>query len=468
MKVYDYAIIGAGISGLTLAYNLKKFNKDVILIEKNSCPGGLARSEMVDGFLIEHGPNGFLANSPATLNLVNELNLEKELISTKIAAKKRFIVKNGRLTPLFQNPIEFIKSDLISTRAKARLFLEPFIKIDFANEISIYDFFSKKLGIEITETMIDPMVKGIHAGEIKKLSFKYAFKKFYKFYIQYGSLFRALLKLQLALKKEGTQKFSPFTLLSFPGGMGVLTSAIAAELKDSLYLNSGAEAIEFDRANNLWKILSERENFVSKNIILATPAYETAKLICNLDNIFSNTLNNIEYPPVDVVILGLKNSNLQRTLSGFGCLYPSFENSRVLGILWNSSIFEKRASSEMQNISVIMKGDLNDKIEEEYIINQAIFNCEKLFNMKLDPLFARLISHKRAIPQLSLGYKNVFLSMLDFCSHHQNIFFTGNYISGVGINDCVSFNCELAKRLPEENKDEAVNGCYMELIQKIL
>ena len=114
------AIVGAGIAGLALAFDLRKKGVDLVVLEASDRAGGNIRSEQRDGYLIEWGPNGFLDSEPSTLELVSALGLEGRLAPAARVAAERFLVRDGRLRALPQSPPAFLTSDVLSLRGRPR------------------------------------------------------------------------------------------------------------------------------------------------------------------------------------------------------------------------------------------------------------------------------------------------------------------------------------------------------------
>jgi len=232
------AIIGAGISGLSAAYYIKKLcpGAFVAVLEKEDFAGGKMRTCRENGFLMEEGPNGFLDNKPHTLDLVAELGFSNRLFKSSDASRRRFIFLKNRLNRLPENPLRFLASRLMSVKGKARLLVEFFIKKGIPeHDESLHDFAVRRLGMEAAERLIDPMVSGIFAGDPKNMSLRAAFPRIYELERDYGGLFKgliAVMKEKKREKKRGTPAGPGGTLTSFTNGCRSSSSASTAKTTD--------------------------------------------------------------------------------------------------------------------------------------------------------------------------------------------------------------------------------------------
>ena len=162
----DAVIIGGGISGLAIAYRLKKAGLDILLVEKSARVGGALLTEEIDGFLVDCGPNSTLETSPEIGNFIAKIGLQDRRIYANASANQRFILKNGDLVALPMNPLQFLASRLFSIKAKLRLLAEPFISsAPDELEETIAEFVTRRLGKEFLDYAINPFVAGIYAGD---------------------------------------------------------------------------------------------------------------------------------------------------------------------------------------------------------------------------------------------------------------------------------------------------------------
>ena len=225
-------IVGAGIAGLSIAWALRRNNPEieVIVLERGSRTGGNIRTEHVDGYTCEAGPDGFLDNAPATLKLVREIGLASRLLPSNDAARRRFIVRHGRLREVPTSVGAFLKTPLLSVPGKLRIALEPFAKRRPAADESIHEFARRRIGEEAASVLVDPMVSGIFAGDADALSLQACFPRMWQLEEEHGGLVRALLATRRA-RQSGAPVGAPSgRLTSFEGGMADLTDSLTRAL----------------------------------------------------------------------------------------------------------------------------------------------------------------------------------------------------------------------------------------------
>lgn len=337
-------IVGGGISGLSLAYFLleKKPSLDITILESEKRAGGKIWTDKVDGFLCEGGVNGFLDNRPKTLELVSKLALTP--LRSSNTARKRFIFSDGKLQRLPESPSSFFTSNLLSLPGRLRIIWEMFAPKGGGGDETLADFARRRLGREAYEKLIDPMASGIYAGDPEKMSLKSCFPKVHNLEQTYGSLIRGMLKLQKEAKRTGKKVGAGpgGTLTSFFDGMGALIGTLSSYLGDRL--KTGAKAVAIDKKGDRYVVhISDGTSTETDAVVLATPAFETSEMVKEIDKKLSSTLSDIYYPSISVVCLGYRQDRIANSLDGFGFLIPSREGRKILGTLWDSSIFPNRA-----------------------------------------------------------------------------------------------------------------------------
>ena len=159
----DVVVIGGGVAGLTVAYEILERWPDCELrvLEANELPGGNIRTDQADGFTVEWGPNGFLDNVPETLDLVNRLGITDRLLPSNLDSKRRFIYRAGKLNEVKANPLAFLASEILSLPGRLRILLEPFTPRPSAGDQSVFEFARRHIGKEAASILVDAMVSGV-------------------------------------------------------------------------------------------------------------------------------------------------------------------------------------------------------------------------------------------------------------------------------------------------------------------
>jgi oxygen-dependent protoporphyrinogen oxidase len=450
-------IVGGGISGLAVAYLLleKKKDLDVTVLESDNRAGGKIWTDKADGFLCEKGANGFLDNKPRTLELCKSLGIEP--VRSNENSKKRFIYLNGKLNALPESAPSFIRSDLLSWGGKLRILFEYNAPRGPEDE-TVADFIIRRLGKEALERLIDPMCSGIYAGDPYKMSIKSCFARIKELEQEYGGLLKALFAIRkqkkLQQKASGDTKVSVApggTLTSFYNGAQTITDALAEKLKDRLHL--GVQVHGITREKGSYQLYTSKNTVEADIVILASPAYATAEILKDLDSEISKILSDIPYPHVSVVCFGYKKEKVGNPLNGFGFLVPHIEGRKILGSLWDTSIFPNRASEGYALLRTMVGGAKSPEmalLDDDKIISMVFDELKPILSFKAEPDLIRIYRWEKAIPQYLLGHSKRLGSIEERLRSHPGLYLTGNAYKGIGINDCVESGYKLA--------DEIISG----------
>jgi protoporphyrinogen/coproporphyrinogen III oxidase len=422
----DVLIVGAGISGLTLAYRLQQQGKKVVLLEQDNTTGGVLRSSRADGFVFDWAANGVLNNAPETVALVRDLGLE--FVVAAPSGKKRFLWYDNRLETIPTSPPALLRSSLFSPLEKLRLLLEWFVPAAQPDE-SVFDFIARRFGRGVAEKVAQAGVSGITAGDARRLSLGALFPRFKSLEAQHGSLLRGLVRAPKAA--------SPTQLCSFAGGMQRLTDALTERLE--VRCNQAVQRLEPHDGGYLAHTADAA--FWAKSLVLATPAFVSAKLLEPLAPQSAALLSAIEYAPAWVFGLAYRREDVPHDLDGFGFLRSS-QGIRSLGVLFTSSLFPDQAPSGVAYLRVIAGGALDAAFLElpfEAALSKIRADLERSLGIRAAPL---AVQHKRwdkAIPQYALGHRQPEMP--------DGLHLLGNAYGGVGVNDCIRNAATLAKRL---------------------
>jgi oxygen-dependent protoporphyrinogen oxidase len=444
-------IVGGGISGLSLAYFLleKKPSLDIVIFESEKKPGGKIWTDKADGFLCEGGVNGFLDNRPRTLELVSKLALTPLRSSDK--ARKRYIFSDGKLHLLPESPVSFFLSDLLSIYGRLRILWEIFAPKGSGDDETLAAFAKRRLGKEAYEKLIDPMASGIYAGDPEKMSLKSCFPRIYELEQKYGSLIRAMIRLQKEAKKTGKKVGAGpgGVLTSFFGGMGEIISTFSVSLGERL--KTDARVLSVDRKSDGYKVyLSDGSDIEAGAVVFATPAYETSAMLRGLDKALPTTLDEIHYPAVSVICLGYRRDKISHTLDGFGFLIPNREGRKILGTLWDSSVFPNRAPEGHVLLRSMLGGVRNSELalkDGDMLTNVVIDELKDIMEIKAQPDFAKVYTHVKGIPQYSPGHERRLEKIDEIVSRFHGLYITGNAYRGIGVNDCVENSYKLAEKI---------------------
>ena len=446
-------VVGAGISGLATAYTLeqqareKNLDIQVTVVEKQQRCGGKIWSRHEDGYLCEWGPNGFLDNKPATLDLCKVLNINNELLRSDDNARKRFIFSANKLHQLPENGPQFFASDLLSWPGKLRLVAELAVAVKKGDtDETLAEFGRRRLGAEALDKLIAPMAGGIFAGDPETMSVKSCFPRIVELEQQYGGLLKAMMKMarqKRAERKAGKQVASAAgpggVLTSFTGGIQQLTDSLTQAISGEIRRGLGVDSIE--HYDDYVLELSDGSLLDADVVISAAPSNALAPIITKLRPEAGKLLDKIPYAPMNIVCLGYSRDQLHCDLNGFGYLIPRQEGCSVLGTLWDSSIFAGRAPQGKVMLRSMMGGATRPQVadftdDQVQILVQA--DLERIMGIKISPEFVRIYRHQYAIPQYVCGHGNLVKQVRNELRDLPGFFLTGNAYDGIGLNDCVN------------------------------
>ncbi len=447
MKKKRFVVLGAGITGLSLAWYLKKRwgdNATITVIEKNSQVGGWIQTLEKEGFLFEQGPRScrIRRNESTTLTLIEALNLQHEVITPSKKAQKKYLWNNGSLKKMPSSMLGALFHPL------TRKVLLPCIKELFQSEgkledESVYNFFSRHFGTSFTNQFIDPLVSGIYAGDMHRLSIKACFPQFYEAAKSHGSVLRGMLMQ----KKDTLTKKSPFVLkmekealFSFKKGMHTLPLALYNTMKENVLLSTELTSLQL-HSDNIHLTLSDGQQLLADHCFSTLPAEALLPLLTpSAPSALKTKLSSLQRSSVALVSLGYQQSVLK--YKGFGYLIPEKEKEEILGAVWDSTLFpEQQSTPDTTCITVMLGGSRMPHILEKTdgdLALMALNAVSKHLNINNLPHTLHVTRTVNAIPQYAVGHDEEVKeieSMIHSLSPHLTIAGTSFY--GVAINDCI-------------------------------
>lgn len=439
----DYLIVGAGITGLTAGYVLSRKGKSVRIIEKKDRPGGAMQSKRDGEWLAECGAGSILESSELIKKLIEQLDLQEEQVLSSPEAQKRYLVKNERISPVPDSILRFFWSDLLSRKAKRNVLIEPFTKAEQFDDESLADFVRRRLGEELLDQFINPLVGGIYAGDPERLSVRNGFPRLQALEDQYGSLIKGQIR---GLKKDPKRREIPRNkarTFSFRDGVQTLPERLAEKTDATIeYKTSLSGLFSTDTGFKAMLESDDKNNSLFANhVVMTVPAYTLSEIPIDEKTDVWGNIGEIPYAPVSVINLGYHKDAIDHPLDGFGVLIPQKENYRILGVQFNSTVFEGRAPENHVMLTVFLGGmrypDLPQKPESEQLdITKKDLN--KLLGVKSEPVFTYITSWPKAIPQYVVGYKSYLEIMDEIENKYPGLYLAGNYRGGISVGDCIT------------------------------
>lgn len=438
------AIIGAGISGLTTAFYLKKARSDreIHLFDVEPIPGGTMRTDTLNGFHFEAGGNGFLTNKPDSMQLVKDSGAEHLLLPSSDLARKRYIYTD-QLHRLPEAPLPFLATRLIGMGAKLRLAGELFVpKRREQGEETLQAFGYRRVGKAFTDVFLDAMTAGIYATTPDRVSVNAAFPLVVRLEQEHGGLFKGML----ARRKK--QAGPGGILMSFKGGVGRFIEHLKQSTGAEWHL--GAPVTEVVREDGGYRVRAGDYDGVFEQVVISTQAHAAAAMLRGMDAELAERLAAIEYSPVAVIGLGWK--QLDHPLDGFGLLTTTSAKLPVLGVLWDSSIFSDRAPEGSKSVRVMIGGQRNPELvqqDEAGLIRTAREGVRITMGVEQEPDVTFVQRWDNGIPSYRVGHIAAVDTIFDQLRQYPGLHLGGNAYRGIAMNDCVRNGRELAEKLAQ-------------------
>ena len=443
-------VAGAGISGLALAFELRRLGVPVIVLESEKRAGGKIESDHRAGYLCERGPASYLDRSGGITALAKALGIESRVVLASAAAERRLVAAKGRLHDTPATAAAFAMSSLLSWSAKLRAAMDlvlPRGPSARGGDESVAAFARRRLGVQSGERLLQPLVSGLYAGDPAQVSLPSAFPLV-------AAMERNQRSFMLAMRKElaaAKSKTAP-RLSSFQGGLDELTSALAVHLGQDLRL--GTRLISISKDGSAYRIAveegSQPQSLEAWAVVMALPAHVATGVMAGLDGQIAETLSHIPYVPVTLVHLGYAISALSRPVDAYGFFVPPSEPLRVLGGIFPSQFFHARAPEGFHLFSVRTGGARHPEaftMPEPELVALADGELRGLLGLTAGPSFVHVVRHERALPQYTLGHMGRVAALEEGERRHPGLFFHGNAYHNAGVPELVSRSLKLAERV---------------------
>lgn len=449
MQEREIVIIGAGLTGLSTAFNLKRQGRDVLVLEKENRIGGQIRTYNEDGFTFESGPNTGVVSFPEVTELFQNLQGVCEMETARESSKRRLIWKGRQFHALPSGPLSAVTTPLFTLSDKFRILGEPWRKKGDDPDESVGALAQRRLGKSFYEYAVDPFVSGVYAGDPMKLTTRYALPKLYNLEARYGSFIRGAMA-KAKEPKTDRDRLVTKKVFSAVGGLQRLVEALATDV--DIILNASHIRVN-PETKGYWKITFGNHEIRAHHVITTVGAYELPQLLPFIPEAELRPISQLFYAPIIQVCVGIRDAG-QLVYPAFGGLVPSKEQKQVLGILFPSECFTGRAPEGGALYSYFIGGarhqDYLQKSDDDIraIVLDAFHTMLK-YPDHVEPDMIRIFRHEHAIPQYGVDSGARFEAVERLQQQYPGLILAGNLRDGIGMGNRIHQGYNLSKLIVE-------------------
>lgn len=441
---YPVVVIGGGIAGLTAAYRLRCAGVPILLVEAGARLGGKILTERRGEFVLEGGPDAFLATKPHGRELCEELGIA--IVGSNREVRRAFIMRDGRLHPL---PDGFtgvaprrigpmIRTPLLSVRGKLRMALEWFVpkRTDGADE-SMAALVRRRAGNEAWERLVEPLVTGVCAGDGESLSARAAFPMLPAAEDRHGGFIRA----GRAARATGPSLPTALMFATPRQGLGELVGTLVKRIgDDAIAVGRPATAIRRE-GGSITVAFADGTSQPASAVIVATPAAPAADMLRGADPDLAGDLDGIEYVSTATVSLAYPTAAVGTPLDGHGYVIPRREGSPILACTITSTKFPHRAPAGWTLVRAFVgRAGQPDALahDDDALIALARDGIEHHLGIGEAPAWARVFRWPDAIPQYNVGHLARVERIESRLAALPGVYLAGHTLRGIGIPDCIA------------------------------
>ena len=451
----DVVVIGGGIAGLAAAYDLTAAGRTVRVLDAGQTPGGVMQTERVDGWVVDRGPDSFLVQKPAAITLCTELGLEPQLIST-LEPRTAYVLREGRLHPLPEGsflgfPVSLrglAMSSLFTPLGKARMAIEALIPprtLEPDEDESIAAFVGRRFGREAVDYLAEPLLAGIHAGDVDRLSVRLLFPRLVDTESQHGSLLRAFRRLKPKPSARGA-------FMSLAGGVGALVDALVARLPPARWCRAAVRrACGAALPATSWTPAPARSR--QARCCWRCRPTRPPRCFADLDQPLAALCDGVDYASTATVALGYRAEQVAHPMRGTGFVVPRAEGRALLAATWVTSKWPGRAPPGHVLLRAFFGGGRDpgrlDQHDDEGLTDLATQELGDVLGITGPPVLTRVTRWVRQSPQYVVGHGTRVRAIDARLDAHPGLFGAGSGFGAIGIPDCIAHGRAVATRIHE-------------------
>ncbi len=467
------AVIGGGISGLTAAYRLAVAREsgapiEEFLFEGSERLGGVIRTERAEGFVIEAGPDSFLAEKPEAAALCRELGLANSLVGSNDRNRKTHILHRGRLVAVPDGLMllvptrlwPFVTTPLLPLRSKLAIAAEWFAPDSSGSRTadeSVSNFVRRHFGDAMFENIAEPLLAAVYGGDSSRLSTRSVLARFWQIDQQHGSLTRAAVK---AMRKRRASTGAKIVAAELPlfmtleEGLERLVGRLAERLDGSrVYCRRKVIHIERAGGDLGYRVCcAGGDSFEADAVILAMPAPECGRILSALDAKLAGMLSAFTYNSAMTMTFAYDAEGARHLPPGFGFLVPKKENRRLLACTFVHNKFPHRAPRGKVLLRCFLGGSRDPDVlalSDHEVVEIVCQELRAILNLAAPPLLHRVFRWPRSMAQYEVGHEDRVRAIVPELAKHSGLALAGNAYSGIGISDCIRTGTSAANRVLE-------------------
>lgn len=433
------AVVGAGISGLSHAYYLKKkFPQAHVALFNGQKPGGNIATEQHEGATLEPGPDSYLDRSGLFNQLINELDIKDKLLFEDKKSAKRYILKDGYLVAAPKSPGGFITTSLLFFPEKIRIFLAMRRKFSLWPTITLFDAARNVLGFSAAEYLASPFARGVYGSEAEDLEFSSVFPQLFGKIVAAPRLKNALKEYMLERKnfwqgELGEVKFEK-GIYCFKGGMITWVDAFVKKLQAMgvELVNEKIARVQTASGGQLQLSSKSRQFDAFDHVVSTIGTADVAYVLRDFDKELAKKVAELKHSPINVVYSGYNRKEF--SYAGYGFLVPRKERASILGSIFASNVFPGRAPDDIFLTKTMISGE-SDLFKDAELASLAEESLARVMKVRAKPKWSRVFRHTPGIPRYAPGYGEWKRDVMALKEKHPNLHLAGWAFSGIGLAD---------------------------------